>query len=225
MKTYLNSPITVFFALLIGNHWEVGGRNIFQSMYTYQSPAALRLRFPTLIHCSLCPPKSFPNSLTLSAQILAEDCKYPCVPLYLWARISLWFPHRPVDLYPPPLPTHPSLKTKLWSGMVSVVPLVLSSSLSSLSLCSSQWYHWFCPVTSSPSGSVQQQMSVRHCLAACCSMDPLAPGSVQQSSVQQPVVLQFLSRSQWSIWFCLAANCPSGSVQQPVVPLFQSSSQ
>ncbi len=119
-------------------------------------PAAPRLRFPTLIHCSLCPPKSFPNSLTLSAQIRAEDCKYPCVPLYLWGRISLWFPHRPIDSPHIPLPpSYPLLQqneTTVRNGFrgpcglaachlsryvqKSVVPLVLSSCQWSLRFCS-----------------------------------------------------------------------------------------
>jgi hypothetical protein len=74
---------------------------------------------PPLIDCSLYPPKSFPNSLALSAQILAEDCKYPCVPLYLWARISLGFPHRPIDLYPPPFLPTPASKRNHGQEMVS----------------------------------------------------------------------------------------------------------
>jgi hypothetical protein len=123
-------------------------------MYTYQSPAALRLRFPTLIHCSLCPPKSFPNSLTLSAQILAADCKYPCVPLYLWARISLWFPHRALGLSPisPPLPPPPASKRNhgqewfLWYLWFCLAVLVMPSSQRfHMVLSSSQWFFRFCP--------------------------------------------------------------------------------
>ncbi len=120
----------------------MGGRNIFQSMSTYQSPAALRLRFPTLIHCSLYPPKSFPNSFTLSAQILAEDCKYPCVPLYLWARISLWFPHRAIGLSPispPPAPLPPTPVSKRNNGQEWFL-----------------WSLWFCLAVRGFTGPVQQ---------------------------------------------------------------------